>query len=131
MSSEIKAPCLKRLKRIEGQVRGLSRMVEADRYCIDIITQIAAVRAALRRVEEEVLRDHIACRHLWRQIRVAAKDRGTDGRPRPSRAVKQLVTGSSLYRTHSDDFDQDQLWRLQRDYTAKLEWFDDRLGEHS
>ncbi len=60
MSSEIKAPCLKRLKRIEGQVRGLSRMVEADRYCIDIITQIAAVRAALRRVEEEVLRDHIA-----------------------------------------------------------------------
>ena len=50
----------KRLSRIEGQVRGLSRMVEEDRYCIDIVTQIAAVRAALRRVEEEVLRDHIA-----------------------------------------------------------------------
>ena len=60
MRTEIKAPCLKRLKRIEGQVRGLSRMVEADRYCIDIVTQIAAVRAALRRVEEEVLRDHAA-----------------------------------------------------------------------
>ncbi|HEX9321129.1 MAG TPA: metal-sensitive transcriptional regulator [Xanthobacteraceae bacterium] len=60
MRSEIKAPCLKRLKRIEGQVRGLARMVEADRYCIDIVTQIAAVRAALRRVEEEVLRDHVA-----------------------------------------------------------------------
>jgi CsoR family transcriptional regulator, copper-sensing transcriptional repressor len=60
MRSEIKAPCLKRLKRIEGQVRGLSRMVEADRYCIDIVTQIAAARAALRRVEEEVLRDHVA-----------------------------------------------------------------------
>jgi len=60
MRTEIKAPCLKRLKRIEGQVRGLSRMVEADRYCIDIVTQIAAVRAALRRVEEEVLRDHVA-----------------------------------------------------------------------
>jgi DNA-binding FrmR family transcriptional regulator len=60
MHSEIKAPCLKRLKRIEGQVRGLSRMVEEDRYCIDIVTQIAAVRAALRRVEEEVLRDHVA-----------------------------------------------------------------------
>ena len=60
MRSDIKSPCLKRLKRIEGQVRGLSRMVEEDRYCIDIITQIAAVRAALRRVEEEVLRDHIA-----------------------------------------------------------------------
>ena len=41
-------------------MRGLARMVEDDRYCIDIVTQIAAVRAALRRVEEEVLRDHIA-----------------------------------------------------------------------
>jgi len=41
-------------------VRGLSKMVEEDRYCIDIVTQIAAVRAALRRVEEEVLRDHVA-----------------------------------------------------------------------
>jgi len=60
MRSEIKAPCLKRLKRIEGQVRGLARMVEQDRYCIDVVTQIAAVRAALRRVEEEVLRDHVA-----------------------------------------------------------------------
>jgi CsoR family transcriptional regulator, copper-sensing transcriptional repressor len=60
MRTGIKAPCLKRLKRIEGQVRGLARMVEADRYCIDIVTQISAVRAALRRVEEEVLRDHVA-----------------------------------------------------------------------
>ncbi len=50
---------LKRLSRIEGQVRGLARMVDEDRYCIDIITQIAAVRAALRRVEEEILHDHI------------------------------------------------------------------------
>ncbi len=40
-------------------MRGLSRMVEEDRYCIDIVTQIAAVRAALRRVEEEILRDHV------------------------------------------------------------------------
>jgi len=60
MRNEIKAACLKRLNRIEGQVRGLSRMVEEDRYCIDIVTQISAVRAALRRVEEEVLRDHVA-----------------------------------------------------------------------
>ena len=60
MRDAIKAPCLKRLKRIEGQVRGLARMVEQDRYCIDIVTQIAAVRAALRRVEDEVLRDHVA-----------------------------------------------------------------------
>lgn len=60
MRKEIKASTLKRLKRIEGQVRGLGRMVEDDRYCIDIVTQISAVRAALRRVEEEVLRDHVA-----------------------------------------------------------------------
>ena len=59
MAKKSQASCLKRLSRIEGQVRGLSRMVEEDRYCIDIVTQIAAVRAALRRVEEEVLRDHI------------------------------------------------------------------------
>ena len=60
MPTESKASCLKRLSRIEGQVRGLGRMVEEDRYCIDIVTQIAAVRAALRRVEEEVLRDHVS-----------------------------------------------------------------------
>ena len=59
MQQDTKTSCLKRLNRIEGQVRGLSRMVEEDRYCIDVITQISAVRAALRRVEEEVLRDHV------------------------------------------------------------------------
>lgn len=60
MASHSKSTTLKRLSRIEGQVRGLSRMVDEDRYCIDIVTQIAAVRAALARVEEQVLRDHIA-----------------------------------------------------------------------
>lgn len=60
MHKEAKAQVTKRLQRIEGQVRGLARMVEEDRYCIDIVTQISAVRAALRRVEEEVLRDHVA-----------------------------------------------------------------------
>jgi DNA-binding FrmR family transcriptional regulator len=59
MRDDIKKASKKRLTRIEGQVRGLSRMVEEDRYCIDIVTQIAAVRAALRRVQEEVLRDHV------------------------------------------------------------------------
>jgi DNA-binding FrmR family transcriptional regulator len=60
MRRDIKTSCQKRLSRIEGQVRGLSKMVEDDRYCIDIVTQISAVRAALRRVEEEILRDHVA-----------------------------------------------------------------------
>ena len=60
MQADTKAATLKRLARVEGQVRGLARMVEEDRYCIDIITQISAVRAALRRIEGEVLKDHVA-----------------------------------------------------------------------
>ena len=60
MQTEAKAAVLKRLNRIEGQVRGLSRMVVEDRYCIDVVTQISAVRAALRRAEEEILRDHVS-----------------------------------------------------------------------
>jgi DNA-binding FrmR family transcriptional regulator len=59
MQKETKAAVLKRLSRIQGQVGGLFRMVEEDRYCIDVVTQISAVRAALRRAEEEILRDHV------------------------------------------------------------------------
>ncbi len=59
MRNDIKASCQKRLNRIEGQVRGLAKMVDEDRYCIDIVTQISAVRSALRRVEEEILKDHV------------------------------------------------------------------------
>ncbi|MEA3002204.1 MAG: CsoR family transcriptional regulator, copper-sensing transcriptional repressor [Sphingomonadales bacterium] len=50
---------LNRLHRIEGQVRGVARMVAEDRYCIDILTQIQAARAALARVETEMLKDHL------------------------------------------------------------------------
>ena len=60
MASQTRTACLKRLSRIEGQVRGLARMVEDDRYCIDVVTQLSAVRAALRRAEEEILADHAA-----------------------------------------------------------------------
>jgi DNA-binding FrmR family transcriptional regulator len=60
MQPVAKSSCLKRLGRIEGQVRGIARMVAEDRYCIDIVTQLSAVRAALGRVEQEVLRDHVA-----------------------------------------------------------------------
>jgi len=59
MRKDIKASCAKRINRIEGQVRGIARMVADGRYCIDIVTQISAVRAALRRLEEEILRDHV------------------------------------------------------------------------
>ena len=60
MQPDAKVSCLKRLGRIEGQVRGLARMVEEDRYCIDVVTQLSAVRAAVRAVEDEVMRDHAA-----------------------------------------------------------------------
>jgi DNA-binding FrmR family transcriptional regulator len=60
MQENAKSSVLRRLRRIEGQIRGLARMVEEDRYCIDVVTQISAVDAALRAVEEEILRDHVA-----------------------------------------------------------------------
>ncbi len=60
MQDDTKISVRKRLNRVEGQVRGLSRMVDENRYCIDIVTQIAAVRAALRRIEEVVLADHVS-----------------------------------------------------------------------
>lgn len=52
---------LNRLKRIEGQVRGVAHMVEDDRYCMDILHQIAAIKSALAKVESQVLKDHAAC----------------------------------------------------------------------
>ena len=59
MNEKVKKSQLSRLSRIEGQVRGVSRMIEEDRYCIDVLTQIRAVRAALDRVEQETLSDHL------------------------------------------------------------------------
>jgi len=55
----IRARNLKRLRRIEGQVRGLQRMVEEDRYCADIMTQISSVQQALRGVGRELMRNHL------------------------------------------------------------------------
>ena len=60
MQNDTKVSVLKRLSRIEGQVRGIAGMVEGDRYCVDVVTQISAVRAALHKVEEEILRDHVS-----------------------------------------------------------------------
>ena len=57
--AEDKEKVLVGLRRIEGQVRGISRMVEEDRYCIDVLTQVAAIRAALERVSLTLLEDHI------------------------------------------------------------------------
>ena len=52
---------LNRLRRVEGQVRGVAQMVEDDRYCIDILHQIQAIKSALAKVETQVLKDHAAC----------------------------------------------------------------------
>jgi DNA-binding FrmR family transcriptional regulator len=59
MAAADKPKLLNRLSRIEGQVRGVTRMVEQDRYCIDVLTQIRAIRAALARVESEMLKAHL------------------------------------------------------------------------
>jgi DNA-binding FrmR family transcriptional regulator len=59
VDADVKTANLRRLKRIEGQIRGLHKMVEADRYCPDIITQIASVQEALRGVGRRLLRNHL------------------------------------------------------------------------
>ncbi|MEW6474828.1 MAG: metal-sensitive transcriptional regulator [Actinomycetota bacterium] len=58
--AENKDAVLKRLRRIEGQVRGLQRMVEEDAYCIDVLTQVSAVNRALQAVALELLDDHLS-----------------------------------------------------------------------
>jgi DNA-binding FrmR family transcriptional regulator len=59
LTDDNKTKLLNRLRRIEGQMRGVTRMVEEDRYCIDILTQTQALRAALVKVETELLRNHV------------------------------------------------------------------------
>lgn len=58
--TEDKDAVLKRLRRIEGQVRGVEHMVEENRYCIDVVTQVTAIQAALDKVALELLSDHAA-----------------------------------------------------------------------
>jgi CsoR family transcriptional regulator, copper-sensing transcriptional repressor len=59
VDEDIRARNLKRLRRIEGQVRGLQRMVQEDRYCADIMIQIASVQEALRAVARQLMRNHL------------------------------------------------------------------------
>lgn len=58
-NATVKKSIASRLSRIEGQVRGVSRMIDEDRYCIDVLTQIRAIQAALSKVEQEILHDHV------------------------------------------------------------------------
>jgi CsoR family transcriptional regulator, copper-sensing transcriptional repressor len=59
VDADVKDRNLKRLRRIEGQVRGLQRMVESDRYCADIMMQVSSVQEALRAVGRELMRNHL------------------------------------------------------------------------
>ncbi len=59
MKADTKPKALQRLARIEGQVRGVSRMIEEDRYCVDVVRQIQAIRAALSSLEKLALDDHL------------------------------------------------------------------------
>jgi DNA-binding FrmR family transcriptional regulator len=59
VDADIKARNITRLRRIEGQVRGLQKMVDEDRYCADILTQVSSVQEALRSVSRELLRNHL------------------------------------------------------------------------
>ncbi|HID54945.1 TPA: metal-sensitive transcriptional regulator [Candidatus Poribacteria bacterium] len=59
IDEKTKREALRRLRRIEGQVRGITRMVEEERYCVDILTQISAARAALQSLAAVVLKRHI------------------------------------------------------------------------
>ena len=74
---EIKSSNLKRLRRIEGQIRGLQKMVEEERYCADIVIQISSVQEALRGVGKALLRNHL--HHCASQaIRGGNKKRASD-----------------------------------------------------
>ncbi len=86
---DIKTRNRHRLRRIEGQVRGLQRMVEEDRYCADILVQIASVQEALRGVARELLRNH---------LRHCVRDAVAKGPDQAERAYEELV---QLFDRHS------------------------------
>ena len=77
---------LKRLKRIEGQTRGLQRMVEEDSYCIDVLTQVAAVTKALQAVSLSLLEDHM--NHC---VVDAARSGDQEGREKVTEAVEAIA----------------------------------------
>ncbi len=80
---------LKRLRRIEGQVRGLQRMVEEDTYCIDVLTQISAVNRALQAVALELLDDHLS--HCVAQAMAEGGTDATDKLAEATAAIARLV----------------------------------------
>jgi CsoR family transcriptional regulator, copper-sensing transcriptional repressor len=80
---------LKRLRRIEGQVRGLAKMVEDDKYCIDVLTQVSAVNGALQSVALGLLEDHLA--HCVAQAAAEGGDVAAEKIREASDAITRLV----------------------------------------
>jgi DNA-binding FrmR family transcriptional regulator len=77
MSKDIKPRAIRRLKIIEGQVRGLQKMVEEDEYCIDIITQASAVKEAISGVEDLLLENHLST-HVIHQVKNGNEAQATE-----------------------------------------------------
>ncbi len=77
MKKEIKDRLRNRLKRVEGQVRGLRKMVEEEKYCIDVITQSSAIRSALSAVEDLMLENHLS-EHVIHQMKQGQSDRAVE-----------------------------------------------------
>ncbi len=84
---EHRADYLSRLRRIEGQVRGLQRMVEEDVYCLDILTQVSAVTSALRSVSVGLVEDHLG--HCVQDAVAGAAVGGAEGRVRAEEKVAE------------------------------------------
>lgn len=80
---------LKRLRRIEGQVRGLQRLIESDTYCIDVLTQISAVTSALQSVAVGLLDEHL--HHCVTDAVAAGAPDATDKVTEATRAIERLV----------------------------------------
>ena len=83
VDNNVKKRAANAMNRIEGQVRGIAKMVGEERYCIDIVTQIEAVRAALARVESDLLRQHL---HHCVHEAIASKDEAAR-----ERVIEELV----------------------------------------
>lgn len=77
MNTELKPRAVRRLKIIEGQIRGLQKMVEEDKYCIDVITQASAVKEALSGVEDLLLENHLST-HVIDQVKNGHEYQATD-----------------------------------------------------
>ena len=77
MRKDIKSKTLRRLKLVEGQIRGIQKMVEAEKYCVDIITQSSAVKEALTGVENLILENHLST-HVLDQIKGGKERKAID-----------------------------------------------------